>query len=89
MATKLKLAVRQTKQLRSGVRVTIQTTQRGALLIRGRLGRRTYTARRTVRSGTTAVMLRLAPRARGRLILRVQLSAGVKQATVTKTEQLK
>ncbi len=89
MATKLKLAVRHTKQLRSGVRITIQTTRSGALLIQGRMGRRTYAARRTVRSGTTAVTLRLARRARGRLTLRVQLRAGAEQTTVTKSTQLR
>lgn len=85
---KLELTIRQTRQLPGAVRITVRANRAGALVVRGRLGRRTYTTRRTVLRGMTAVMLRLPRWAHGRLALRLRLTAGTAQATVTKTKQL-
>lgn len=87
-ATKLKLSVGAAHRVRGGVRMTISASRGGALVVRGRLGRRTYTARRTVRAGKTAITLRLAARSHGQLTMRVQLNAGTAQVSATKSKQL-
>jgi len=86
--SKLKLSVGPARRVQGGVRMTVNATRGGALLIRGQLGRRTYTARRTIHAGATAVTLSLASRSHGQLKLRVQLKAGAAQATATRTKHL-